>query len=176
MITQHSIWFLLLLLFWCKCLTLPYAILKLFLHNLKRSIMHLEKTAAFSVSRRRSESFLSEKVNHFLYPFSFPTCLPSLFGFQAPLSVHWSPIHSFPTCTLCHTALSFSLLEESPCWKGRKTRLPALCFPACLPGALLSLFCPGGSLSRSSSRAMITELSWLLQLSETLSNQTLTRI
>lgn len=91
-------------------MTLPYAILEFFLHNLKKSIMHLERTEAFSVARRGPGRFLLEKDNHLPFPFSFPTSLPSLFGFQTPLSVHLFPLEPHKLLSHLHTMPHCSLL------------------------------------------------------------------
>lgn len=65
-------------------MTLPYAILELFLHNLKKNIINLEKTAACSVARRGQGSFLS-------FPLFFPHFPPSC------LWLSHSSVHLFPT-------------------------------------------------------------------------------
>lgn len=127
-------------------MTLPYAILELFLHNLKKSIMNLEKTAAFSVARRGPGRFLS-------FPLLFPHFLLSVF--QTPLSVPLLSLKPHKLLSHQHTVPHcFSLLFTGGiCWEGRKTKLPVFCFPAHLPGALLILSCSGVCPTRSSSRA-----------------------
>lgn len=169
MITQHSIFFLKLLLSWSKCLTLPYTILRFFLQSLKKSVMNLEKAEAFSVATRGPMKSLSFPLSSVPSPFSLAFRLLCLCVYSP-----WSLINSSSTSALYHTALCW--LEESSWWEGRKSRLPALCFPAHLSGATLGLLCPRGSLHRSSLRAVLTEPSWSLQPSETFSSPALTRL
>lgn len=124
MITQYSICFLILLLSWSKCLNSCPATLELFL-NLKKS--KFKKTAAFSAARIVVESFLT-------FPLLFLHFL-SLSLWLLDFSVHLS--HQEPCKLLSHQHSvlhfpSFSLVEESPAGKGRKTRFQ--------PSAFLSVY------------------------------------
>lgn len=110
MITQYNICFLILPLSWSKCLTSPYAILEIFLHDLMKNILNSEMTAAFLVARRGPGKFLLQKGDLIPFLFSFPTSLPSPLGFQTLL-----PVHLFPLVP--HKFLSHLPAKPFPCWR-----------------------------------------------------------
>lgn len=140
MITQYNICFLILPLSWSKCLTSPYAILEIFLHDLMKNILNSEMTAAFLVARRGPGKFLLQKGDLIPFLFSFPMSLPSPLGFQTLLPVHffpWCPINSSPICLLS------LFLAGGASMQGRQQHQassPLLC--VCETGALISLSHP----------------------------------
>lgn len=152
-------------------MTLPYAILELFLHNLKESITNFKKTAAFSVARKGPGRFLS-------FPCFFPY-FPPLSLWLSDSSVCLFTPEPHKLLSHQHTVPHCSL---SPCWRklhAGKTATPGIQPSAFLPVCLEHYSAspaPEGAHPGLFSRAMLTVPSWSLQPSQTFSSQALARL